>query len=84
MRNACVGIGKNPYTVNVITYSGHGFTFNGDTIGVIPEYNSNNKDRSGKKELRFINFSAVARKFAQCKHTLNIFIMSTDRIIFSD
>jgi len=32
------GIGKNPYTVNVITYSGHGITFDGDAIAVIPEF----------------------------------------------
>ena len=31
------GIGKNPFTVNVITYSGHGITLEGDAIGVIPE-----------------------------------------------
>ena len=31
------GIGKNPFTVNVITYSGHGLTLDGDAIGVIPE-----------------------------------------------
>jgi len=34
----CNGKGNNPYIVNVITYSGHGITFEGDTIGVIPEY----------------------------------------------
>ena len=34
----CDGIGKNPYVVNVITYSGHGITFDGDAIAVIPEY----------------------------------------------
>ena len=37
MLNVSIGIGKNPYTVNVITYSGHGFSFNGDTIALIPE-----------------------------------------------
>jgi hypothetical protein len=38
MVSRCDGIGKNPYTVNVITYSGHGFTFDGDAIAAIPEY----------------------------------------------
>ena len=32
------GKGKNPYAVNVITYSGHGFTLDGDAIAAIPEY----------------------------------------------
>lgn len=31
------GIGNNPFTVNIITFSGHGITFEGDAIGVIPE-----------------------------------------------
>ncbi len=79
MKSGCTGIGRNPYTVNVITFSGHGFTLNGDTIAVIPEYNSNEKEKSDKKEARFINFSGLARKLAQCKHTLNIFIMSIGR-----
>jgi hypothetical protein len=39
----CDGIGKNPFTVNVITYSGHGFTFDGDAIAVIPEYEGEKK-----------------------------------------
>jgi hypothetical protein len=34
----CDGVGKNPFTVNVITYSGHGITFDGDAIAVIPEF----------------------------------------------
>ena len=31
------GKGINPYWVNVITYSGHGITYNGDAIAVIAE-----------------------------------------------
>jgi hypothetical protein len=31
------GAGKNPYTVNVFTFSGHGVDFEGDAIAVIPE-----------------------------------------------
>lgn len=34
----CDGIGKNPFVVNIVTYSGHGITFDGDAIAVIPEY----------------------------------------------
>ena len=34
--NNCSGIGKNPYTVNIITFSGHGITCNGDAIAMIP------------------------------------------------
>jgi hypothetical protein len=34
----CDGTGLNPYVVNVITFAGHGITFDGDAIGVIPEY----------------------------------------------
>jgi hypothetical protein len=33
----CTGEGKNPYTVNVITFSGHGITVDGDAIAVIPD-----------------------------------------------
>lgn len=65
MRSSCTGIGDNPYAVNVITFSGHGFTphQNGDAIAVIPEYeNNNNKEH---KVLRFINFSDIARGFAK-------------------
>ena len=38
MFNNCAGKGNNPYVVNVITFSGHGITFDGDAIAVIPEY----------------------------------------------
>lgn len=41
MISLCGGIGGNPYVVNVVTYSGHGITFEGDTIAVIPEYKDN-------------------------------------------
>jgi hypothetical protein len=36
MLNKCDGKGNNPYVVNIITYSGHGITYEGDAIGVIP------------------------------------------------
>ena len=37
----CSGIGKNPYTVNIITFSGHGINCNGDAIAVIPQFGEN-------------------------------------------
>jgi uncharacterized protein YihD (DUF1040 family) len=36
MLNKCAGAGKNPYTVNLITFSGHGITYGGDAIAIIP------------------------------------------------
>lgn len=65
----CIGEGKNPYTVNVITFSGHGITVNGDAVAVIPDSNS----------ARFINMSGIARKFAAKKCTFNLFICSMCR-----
>ncbi len=38
MYDGCSWLGNNPYTVNVITFSGHGITFRGDAIAVIPTY----------------------------------------------
>ena len=40
---SCDGIGKNPFSVNVITFSGHGITFDGDAIAAIPEYQDSTK-----------------------------------------
>ena len=37
MYERSVGTGRNPFTVNVITFSGHGVTYDGDAIAVIPE-----------------------------------------------
>jgi hypothetical protein len=38
MFNNISGLGENPYSVNVITYSGHGITlFDKDAIAVIPD-----------------------------------------------
>ncbi len=37
------GRGKNPYTVNVITFSGHGYDHEGESIAVIAE-----KDKESK------------------------------------
>ena len=38
MISVCDGKGINPCVVNVITFTGHGITFDGDAIAVIPEY----------------------------------------------
>jgi hypothetical protein len=40
MLSACIGIGRNPKVVNVITFSGHSFRVNGDIIFVLPEIDS--------------------------------------------
>jgi hypothetical protein len=54
----CDGIGQNPFVVNVVTYAGHGITFDGDAIAVIPEYLEESKsDKDKKMVLRFINFT---------------------------
>jgi hypothetical protein len=60
MKNACSGIGKNPYVVNVITFSGHSISLNGETIFVVPETEAGGT----QKIARFINVSGLARKFS--------------------
>jgi hypothetical protein len=50
---------ENIFKVNVISFSGHGITFDGDAIGVIPQ-----KENNDEFTTRFINFSGYARKFA--------------------
>ncbi len=57
MKQRSLGFGANPFTVNVISYSGHGFTCEGQTIAVIPQINKESK----KHELRFLNLSGIAR-----------------------
>jgi hypothetical protein len=80
MISRCDGIGKNPFTVNVVTYSGHGITFDGDAIAAIPEYPEGKIGEDQQKVLRFINFTDWARRFAERKNTLTIFILSMCRI----
>ena len=58
MMGLSIGEGYNPYTVNVISFSGHGVTVEGDAIAVIPEINGE------QAEAHFINMSGIARKFA--------------------
>ena len=71
----CSGLGNNPYSVNVITYSGHGITFDGDAIAVVPEI----QPEAENKVPRFINMSGLARKFASIENTINIFLLSMCR-----
>ncbi len=40
MLSRCAAIGENPYCVNVVTFSGHGMTFDGDAVAIIPELES--------------------------------------------
>jgi hypothetical protein len=88
MISTCDGNGINPFVVNVITFSGHGITYDNDAIAVIPEYDEEVKKNDEEikqndekqKVLRFINFSHWARKFAEIKNTLSIFILSMCRI----
>jgi hypothetical protein len=78
MISRCCEIGRNPYTINVITFSGHGITSqSGDAIAVIPEFQDNKM--IGPKILRFINFTDWARRFAEKRNTLTIFILSMCR-----
>lgn len=65
-------IKKDEISVNVITYSGYGFTCCGDAIILIPEIDA----KSGIYNFRFINISGLARKLADKKTTINIFILS--------
>lgn len=32
-----IGEGQNPYTVNVVSFSGHGINMEGDAIAIIPQ-----------------------------------------------
>ena len=73
MYQSCSGIGANPYTVNVISFSGHGIHFDGDAIALMPYCND------GQWELQFINMSGIARKFAGIPYSLNIFLCSMCR-----
>jgi hypothetical protein len=74
MINRCIGDGQNPYTVNVISFSGHGIHIEGDAIAVIPQGDGD------VGEPRFINLSAYGRKFAEKKNTLTVFICSMCRL----
>jgi len=59
----------------VITFSGHGFTVNGDAVAVVPEI----VEGTDIKNPRFINISGAARKLAYNPNTLNIFLLSMCR-----
>jgi hypothetical protein len=66
---------NNPYTVNVITFSCHGITYNKDAIAVISE-EQKGEDGDVKIVFRFINISHWARKFAAVSNTITVFLMS--------
>ena len=70
-----------PYSVNVITFSGHGYHIDGDAIAIIPEVD---KETQMNGQLRFINMSGIARKFASKKYSLNIFLLSMCRVFFPE
>ena len=80
MLSACTGIGKNPYVLNVITFSGHSISCDGETIFVVPEISVGGDNRVA----RFINVSDLARKFASTKYILSIFIMNTSTIPYKN
>ncbi len=44
----------------MITFSGHGYTVNGDAVAVIPE----SVEGSDFKIARFVNISGIARKLS--------------------
>jgi hypothetical protein len=69
--------------VNVITFSGHGFTFGRDSIAVIPDHYKNERGELCPT-LRFINMSAWARKFAWIRHCLTVFILSMCRVFIPE
>jgi hypothetical protein len=69
-------VGTNPWTVNIITFSGHGITYDGNAIAVIPE-----TLKDGSKVARFINMAGLARKFAGIKNTYTLIIASMCRIL---
>ena len=60
MKQRCLKGVNQPITLNVVTFSGHGITYDGDSIAVIPEMAM---ERSGP-HARFINMSAKARDLA--------------------
>jgi hypothetical protein len=47
---------NSPIKVNVISFSGHGFTYDGDAIAVIPQ-KEKKEDNNEIITTRFINFS---------------------------
>jgi len=53
---------------------------NGDALGIIPELKKLPGPDGGEEvAIRFINFSTLARKLAEKRYTLNIFLLSMCR-----
>ncbi len=56
----------------MVTFSGHGISFQRDSVAVIPECQEVGLNGCA----RFINISGVARKFAEKHYSINIFILN--------
>ena len=76
MLDASTGHGVNPYTVNFISYCGHGVIDQyGDALCVIPIIIKDSEDCV----IKYVNFDEWARKFSNKKNTFNIFLFSACR-----
>ena len=76
MLDASTGHGNNPYTVNFISYCGHGVIDQfGDALCVIP---IKPKD-SDEGIIKYVNFDEWARKFSNKINTINLFLFSACR-----
>lgn len=65
-------MGQNPYTVNLIQFSGHGYiNSKNEAICIVPEKHS--------KSIRIINFDKLAETFASKEYSINIFLFSACR-----
>ena len=71
----------SPWSVNVVTYSGHGITYEGDAVAIIPQKTLNPETKTFFYKPRFINMSGFARKLASNDFSVNIFLMSMCRLI---
>ena len=79
MLDNTLGLGFNPYVVNVITFCGHGITIGGDSYALIPSMKySHDKDQL-TTSFYPLNVSEWARLFAQKKSSVNIFLFSAER-----
>ena len=76
MLDASTGHGNNPYTVNFISYCGHGvINEHNDALCVIP---IKPKD-SEEGIIKYVNLDEWARKFSNKINTINIFLFSACR-----
>jgi hypothetical protein len=75
-----LGKGVNPYTVNVISFNCHGFSYNNDAIAVLPIASKNSKAIIG---YRFINVDDLALRLCQKANSLNILVLCMCRTMLS-